>query len=335
MKAWLSHTPGGPHSLVLEEVPIPSAQGGDLLVKVEAVGINFPDSLLLRDLYQVRPARPFSPGGEFCGVVTGLGPDVSGFSVGDVVVGRCVHGAMAQWISIGSDRCQKVPTGMSRTDAAAFLFAYATAYHALRSAGGLVAGETVLIIGGSGGVGSAAVDLARALGARVLVAVSSQEKLDFAKSCGAETGIVYPPCLESAEQKKALSAELKALAGSSGIDVVLDPVGGEYSDPALRCLGPLGRYLVVGFTSGIPKIPLNLVLLNGRKIIGVDWKTLVTREPEVARGNLQHLFQLWERGEISPKVTKAYAFAQAPAAIEQLESRASMGKVVVTIDHDA
>ncbi|QRR33978.1 zinc-binding dehydrogenase [Hydrogenophaga sp. YM1] len=204
MKAWLSHTPGGPHSLALEEIPVPVAEGSDLLVKVEAVGVNFPDSLLLRDQYQVRPARPFSPGGEFCSVITDLGPDASGFSVGDVVVGRCVHGAMAQLIAIGSDRCQKVPAGIPWTDAAAFLFAYATAYHALRSAGGLVAGETVLVLGASGGVGSAAVDLARALGARVLVAVSSQEKLEFAKSCGAEAGIVYPPRLESAEQKKGL-----------------------------------------------------------------------------------------------------------------------------------
>ena len=198
-----------------------------------------------------------------------------------------------------------------------------------------MAGETVLVLGASGGVGSAAVDLARALGARVLVAVSSQDKLEFAKSCGAEAGIVYPLRLESAEQKKALSAELKALAGASGVDLVLDPVGGEYSEPALRCLASLGRYLVVGFTAGIPRIPLNLVLLNGRKVIGVDWKTLVTREPAVARSNLQHLFQLWEQGAISPKVTATYDFSQAPEAIEQLESRAALGKIVVKVDHDA
>ncbi|MGF6408455.1 zinc-binding dehydrogenase [Paraburkholderia sp. MM5482-R1] len=243
MKAWLSRTAGGAESLALVDAAPPALEAGKILVRVEAVGVNYPDVLLLRDRYQVRPERPFIPGGEFCCQVLEVAPSTTGFRAGDVVVGRTVYGAMAEFVVVAADRCERIPADMPRTDAAAFFFAYATAYHALRNAGGLVAGETLLILGAGGGVGSAAIELGKAFGARVVVAASTHEKVQFALACGAEDGLVCPADLVSSEQKKSLSAELKGLTGAGGADVVLDPVGGNYSEPALRSLGPLGRHL--------------------------------------------------------------------------------------------
>lgn len=330
MKAWLSHVAGGPETLVLEEVPVPEAAEGELLVRVQAVGINYPDGLLIRDLYQVKPARPFAPGGEFCGVVESVGTGVSRFQVGDVVLGRCGWGAMAERIALSQDRCVRIPSGFPPAEAAAFLFTYATTYHALHDAARLQPGETLLVLGAAGGVGSAAIDLGRAAGARVLACASSEAKLAFAKSCGAVDGLVYDADLQPGDAQKALARQLKTLA-PEGVDVVFDPVGGAYAEPALRSLASGGRHLVVGFTAGIPRMPLNLTLLKRCHIIGVDWRAFVNEEPEANARNVDALLALWAQGRIQPQVTDVFDMASAPEAIRRIESRSVMGKLVVRL----
>lgn len=332
MKAWMSHAAGGPEMLVLEERPEPEAGEGELLVRVQAVGVNFPDGLLIRDRYQVKPPRPFAPGGEFCGVVERVGAGVSGFRAGDVVLGRCGWGAMAERIALSQERCVRIPAGFPPDEAAAFLFAYATAYHALHDEARIQPGETLLVLGAAGGVGSAAVDLGRAAGARVLAGASSEAKLAFARSCGAADGLVYDADLPPGEAQQALARRLKALA-PGGVDVVFDPVGGAYAEPALRSLGRGGRHLVVGFTAGIPCMPLNLALLKRCRIIGVDWRAFVNEEPEANARNVDALLSLWAQRRVRPQVTEVFDMASVPEAIRRMESRSVMGKLVVSLRH--
>lgn len=328
MKTWISEVAGGPETLVLADRPVPLIGDKQLLIRTTAVGVNFPDSLLIRDHYQVKPPRPFTPGSEFCGVVEQVaGPD-SSFELGDVVIGRCGWGAMAELIAISEDRCRKIEDWVPHVEAAGFLFAYATAYHALSNAGRLAADETLLVLGAAGGVGSAAVDVGRAVGARVIVAASSKSKLDYAIARGASDGLVYDSSLAEGEGQKELAARLKELA-RQGVDVVFDPVGGAYTEPAMRSLRRGGRHLVVGFTAGIPRIPLNLVLLKSSHIVGVDWRSLVMDEPLSNARNVEVLLSLWKRGLIAPKVTERFPFSQAPSAIARLESRDAIGKLVV------
>lgn len=331
MKAWMSHVAGGPETLKLEERPDPVATDGELLVRIQAVGINFPDSLLIRDRYQVKPTRPFAPGGEFCGVVERVGAGVSRFQLGDVVLGRCGWGAMAERVALSQDRCVRIPHDFLPEEAAAFLFAYATAYHALHDAARLKSGETLLVLGAAGGVGSAAVDLGRAAGARVLACASSDTKLAFARSCGAEGGLVYAADLQYGDPQKALARQLKVLV-PGGVDVVFDPVGGAYAEPALRSLGRGGRHLVVGFTAGIPCMPLNLTLLKSCQIIGVDWRSFVNAEPDANARNVEALLSLWAQRRIQPKITEVFDMDSAPDAIRRMESRQVMGKLVVSLE---
>lgn len=330
MKSWISHGAGGPETLVLEDRPVPEPRGGELLVRVQAVGVNFPDSLLIRDLYQVKPPRPLVPGSEFCGIVEALAPDVVQFRRGDVVIGRCGWGAMSEFVALPQDRCVRIPDSLPRAQAASFLFTYATAYHALHDAGRLRAGETLLVLGAAGGVGSAAIDVGRALGATVLAAASSPAKLEYALSRGAVAGLVYDADLSAGDGQKALAAKLKDLA-PGGAHVVIDPVGGHYTEPALRSLARGGRHLVVGFTAGIPRVPLNLTLLKSSHIIGVDWRMFLQEQPAANARNVEALLALWQANSISPQVSEVFPFAAAPAAIARLESRAAMGKVVVSL----
>ncbi len=326
----MSHAAGGPETLVLQDVPEPEAGQGELLVRVQAVGINFPDGLLIRDRYQVKPPRPFAPGGEFCGVVQAVGAGVSAFRAGDVVLARCGWGAMAERIALSQDRCVRIPDGFPPDEAAAFLFAYATAYHALHDAARLQPGETLLVLGAAGGVGSAAIDLGRAAGARVLACASSDAKLVFARSCGAADGIVYDADLQPGDAQKALARRIKALA-PAGVDAVFDPVGGAYAEPALRSLARGGRHLVVGFTAGIPRMPLNLTLLKSCRIIGVDWRSFVHEEPEANARNVDALLSLWTQRRIQPRITEVFDWTSAPEAIRRMESRGVMGKLVVSL----
>lgn len=329
MKAWVSHGPGGPETLVLQEMPDPVPADGEVLVKIDAVGVNYPDGLLIRDLYQVKPERPFIPGSEFCGVIERAGRDVASLRAGDLVIGRCGWGAMAERIAVAEQRCVRVPSETPRTQAAAFMFAYATAYHALCDAARLRAGQTVLVLGAAGGVGSAAVEVAHALGARAVAAVSSESKLAFAMARGASGGLVYDPQLEGRQAQHALARRIKEVVCGDGCDVVFDPVGGHYTEPALRSLRRGGRHLVVGFTAGIPSVPLNLALLKSRHIIGVDWRSFVQEDPKLNDRNVQSLLAMWREGLLQPEVTETFEMADAPAAIARLDARGALGKIVV------
>lgn len=331
MKVWVSREPGGPESLLLEDWPIPTPAEGELLIRVRAVGVNFPDSLLIRDLYQVKPPRPLVPGSELCGIVEKTGPGVSDFSIGDVVIGRCGWGAMSEYLTLQQDRCIKIPKELPTSEAAAFQFAYATAYHALHDAGRLRSGETLLVLGAAGGVGAAAVEVGRAIGARVFAAASSSEKLNFAKARGANDGVLYDANMQAGADQKSFSSELKRVI-PGGADVVFDPVGGVYTEPALRNLGRSGRHLVVGFTAGIPNVPLNLALLKRAHIIGVDWRMFIQEEPAANARNVQALLKMWQEGLLRPQVTESFALSEVPDAIAKLESRAALGKIVVTFD---
>lgn len=330
MKAWVGEHAGGPETLQLLERPVPVPAAGEVLVRVQAVGVNYPDGLLLRDLYQVKPPRPLVPGSELCGVIEDVGGAVTQFQRGDVVIGRCGWGAMAEYVTLPQERCVRIPASLPRAEAACFLFAYATAYHALHDAGRLQAGQTLLVLGAAGGTGSAAVDIGRALGAHVVAAASTPEKLAFAMAHGAGQGLVYDARLEVGDGQKALAVELKSLL-PQGADVVFDPVGGAYTEPALRSLARRGRHLVVGFTAGIPRVRLNLPLLKRACIVGVDWRMFIQEEPAAHARNVAALLTLWEQGRIAPQVTERHAFTEAPLAIARLESRQALGKVAVVL----
>lgn len=329
MKSWLSERAGGPETLSLVDRPMPVAGDGELLVRIHAIGVNFPDGLLLRDLYQVKPPRPLTPGSEFCGTVVGRGAGVDRFADGDLVIGRCGWGAMAGFFAVAQDRCVRVRPTLPRNEAAAFMFAYATAYHALHDRARLQAGETLLVLGAAGGVGTAAIEIGKAAGATVLAAASSEAKLAHAIAHGADGGLVYDARLETGDGQRQLAAQLKAIA-PAGADVVFDPVGGAYTEPALRTLAQGGRHLVVGFTAGIPRVPLNLTLLKSNQIIGVDWRTFSAGSAQANAANVDTLLRMWDQGQIAPRVTEVFAFEDAPAAIARLESREAVGKVVVT-----
>ena len=261
MKAILSKAPGLPDSLVLEEIASPSAGPGQAVVSVRAVGVNFPDFLIIQDMYQFKPPRPFSPGGEISGVVKSVGEGVTAFKPGDRVFASCGSGGMAEEILLDARRLVAMPDDMPFEEAAAFLMTYGTSHYALKDRGKLQPGEKLLVLGAAGGVGLAAVELGRAMGAEVIAAASSQEKVDFAISKGAHKGFVYPSNPLSKDQQKAFSDQIKDISGG-GVDVIYDGVGGDYAEPAVRALNWEGRFLVIGFPAGIPKLPLNLTLLK-------------------------------------------------------------------------
>lgn len=331
MKAWVSHEAGDPSTLVLEETRIPEPRGDEVLVRVQAVGVNFPDGLFIRDLYQIKPPRPFVPGSEFCGVVEKTGANATHLKRGDVVVGASGWGAMSEYVALPEDRLFRIPDDLPREEAAAFLFTYATAYHALHDSGRLSAGETLVVLGAAGGVGSAAVGVGKALGATVIAGASTQAKIDFAVGCGATDGLVYDADLPTGDGQRELTRQLKALAPAAGVDVVLDPVGGPYTEPALRSLARGGRHLVVGFAAGIPRVPLNIALLRSCHIIGVDWRTFIQEERAANEKNMEVLFALWRSRQIQPQVTELFPFEAAPTAIARLDERQAMGKIVVSL----
>lgn len=252
MKAVLSRDAGDPETLVLAELPEPVPGPKEVLVAVKACGINFPDALLIQDKYQIRPPRPFAPGSEISGVVAQVGAGVVRFQPGQHVIGRLGWGGLAERVAVPEDRCIAIDAEMPFEQAAAFIFTYGTAHYALVDRGEVMPGETVLVLGASGGVGIAAVQTAKALGARVIAAASSAERLAVALANGAERGVVYPRSLDNKDAARALAAEFKEACGATGADVVLDPVGGPYAEPALRAMARNGRYLVIGFTAGIP-----------------------------------------------------------------------------------
>lgn len=332
MKAMLSTAPGGPESLELTELPDPEPKKGQLRVRVRASGVNFPDTLMIRDLYQMKPPRPFAPGGEIAGEVDAVGDGVEGFAVGDRVLALTGFGGFATEVCIPAMSAVKLPDAMPFDEAACFVFTYGTSYHALKDRANLQPGETLLVLGAAGGVGAAAVELGKAMGARVIAAVSSDEKAEFCRTLGADETLVYPHVLEGRDAQKALSARIKEIAGGDGVDVVYDAVGGDFAEPAIRALAWKGRFLVIGFPAGIPKIPLNLPLLKGTQIVGVFWGASVMREPQGHAANVVDLLRMYGEGKIRPRICARFPLAEAPAALEMMQDRKVMGKVVVTMD---
>ncbi|QBF31944.1 NADPH:quinone oxidoreductase family protein [Thalassococcus sp. S3] len=330
MKAMLSEAPGGPETLKLTDLPDPEPKKGEIRLRVHAAGVNFPDTLMIRDLYQMKPPRPFAPGGEIAGEVDAIGEGVEGFAVGDRVLALTGHGGFVTHITIKANTAIKIPDGMPYEDAACFIFTYGTSHHALKDRAQIKAGESLLILGAAGGVGVAAIELGKAAGAKVIAAVSSEEKAAFCKELGADETIVYPRELDR-DAQKALSGEIKKLAGPDGVDVVYDAVGGDYAEPAIRALAWTGRFLVVGFPAGIPKIPLNLTLLKGSQIVGVFWGASVYREPEGHAENMRELFQMYAEGKVKPRISARFPLEDAAKALEMMQDRKVLGKVVLTM----
>ena len=331
MRAVLSKTPGGPSELVLEEVPDPQPGPRQVAVSVKACGVNYPDSLIIEDRYQFKPPRPFSPGGEVAGVVASTGSEVTQFKTGDRVIGWSVWGGMAERVILEQEQCIPISDDMPFDEAAAFLTTYGTSYHALTERGALAAGETLLVLGAAGGVGLAAVELGRAMGARVIAAASSTEKVNTALQRGADAGIVYPRVLAGETDRKALSDEFKRVCGPEGAHVIYDGVGGDYSEAALRAIAWEGRFLVVGFPAGIPRLPLNLPLLKSCQIVGVFWAAWLKRSPQAFHARTRELLALYEKGLIKPLVSACFPLEEAADAIRYLADRKAIGKVVVTI----
>jgi len=332
MKAMLSTAPGGPSTLVLSDLPSPTAGPGEVRIRVRACGVNYPDTLIIEDKYQFRPARPFAPGGEVSGEIDQLGEGVTGLKLGDHVIAMLGHGGMAEQVVTKAAKVFAAPTGMPFDEAATFILTYGTSYHALKQRGTLKPGETLLVLGAAGGVGLAAVELGKAMGARVIAAVSSAEKLALAKAHGADAGVIYPTGPFDKDGTKALAALFKDACGANGADVVYDAVGGDYAEAALRSTAWEGRFLVVGFPAGIPRIPLNLALLKGCQIVGVFWGSWTERDVTENARNNEELLEMYRQGKIKPHVSKRYPLGEAGRAIEELSGRRALGKIVVTLD---
>ncbi len=333
MKALLSKAVGGPETLVLEDVASPVAKPGFAVVQVKAVGVTFPDVLIIEDKYQFKPARPFSPGGEISGIVTSVGEGVTNVKPGDRVLGNTGWGGMAEELALEAHRLVKIPDSMPFDDAAAFIMTYGTSWHALKDRADLQPGQSLLVLGAAGGVGLAAVELGKAMGANVIAAASSQEKVDLCLARGATLGMVYPKGPFDKESQKALGGLFKDATGPNGADVIYDAIGDAYAEPALRSIAWEGKYLVVGFAAGeIPKIPLNLALLKGCEIVGVFWGAWVGKNPQKHQESVAELLQMYADGKIKPYVSETFTLADASKAIAHLASRKAMGKVVVTVD---
>ena len=332
MKAVLSKETGGPETLVVEDIEAPTPGKAEVLIDVAACAINFPDTLIIRDMYQFKPPRPFAPGGEISGTIEALGEGVEGFAVGDKVICGVGNGGLQEKVAVAAARLFKVPDGIDLVQASALLMTYGTTIHGLKDRGDIKEGETVLVLGAAGGVGLSAVELAKAYGCRVVAAVSTEEKGEVAKKAGADEVVIYPRAPFDKDQSKALAQAFKDAVGPNGADIVYDIVGGDYSEPALRSIAWEGRFLVIGFPAGIAKMPLNLTLLKSCDIRGVFWGAFTAREPERNNANIAELFDLWKAGKINPLVSETYPIDRAHEAIAKLENRGAIGKLVVTMD---
>ncbi|MGB1069278.1 MAG: NADPH:quinone oxidoreductase family protein [Henriciella sp.] len=330
MKALLSKTPGEPETLVLEDIDSPTAGKGQVVISVKAIGVNFPDSLIIKDMYQFKPERPFSPGGEVSGTVKEVGEGVSHLKVGQRVIGSCGWGGMREELVLDAGRCIPIPDTVPFEEAAAFVMTYGTSYYALKDRADPKPGETLLVLGAAGGVGLAAVELGKAMGLTVIAACSTQEKVDFCLSKGADKGLVYDNAPLDRAQQKTLSNQIKELGGG-GVDIIYDGVGGDYAEPAIRAMNWEGRFLVIGFPAGIPAIPLNLTLLKSCDIRGVFWGAAVARDPEANQQNLAEMFAMYAEGKIKPHISNSFPLERGAEAIRELMDRKAMGKVVVTV----
>jgi NADPH:quinone reductase len=322
MRAVICKELGPPEKLVIEDVPDPEVKKGQVRIAMKAAGVNFPDVLIIQGRYQFEPDGPFSPGGELAGVVDAVGEGVTRVKVGDRVVAIVPWGAFAEKVVVEADAVLPLPLDVPDEVAAGFVLAYATTLYALKDRARLKAGETLAVLGAAGGVGLAAVEIGKALGARVIACASSADKLALCKEHGADELIDY--------QRENLKDRLKSLSGGMGVDVVYDPVGGPYSEAALRAIGWEGRFLVVGFAAGdIPKIPLNLVLLKSCQIVGVFWGMFTARDPERFREHVKTLLGWLREGKLRPHVDRVHPLIEAPLAIRALMDREAKGKIVI------
>ena len=324
MKAVLCKQFGPPDSLVFEDVPSPRAGPGEVVISVKAASLNFPDVLIIQNKYQFKPPLPFSPGSELAGVVKEVGPGVQGWAAGDKVMAFTTYGAFAEEVKTDAARLIALPEKMDFVTAAAFVLTYGTTDHALRDRAALAAGETLLVLGAAGGVGLAAVEIGKALGARVIACASSEDKLAVCRSHGADATINY-----STED---LRERVKALTEGRGVDVIYDPVGGPYTEPAFRSIAWRGRLLVVGFAAGeIPKLPLNLALLKGAAVVGVFWGDFARREPRRFAESMRQLAQWYREGKLRPHVSETLPLEKAAEALKLMAARKVKGKVVLTV----
>lgn len=331
MRALLSTATGGPETLTIGEMPDPVAASGQIVVAVKACSINYPDVLIIEDRYQFKPPRPFAPGSEISGIVEAIGDEVTGFAVGDRVIALCGNGGLAEKVAVAAFNAFKMPEGMGFEDGASILMTYGTSIHALKDRGHMKAGDNVLVLGGAGGIGVSAIELAKAYGGRVVAGVSSEEKAQIAREAGADEVVVYPYQPLDKDVSKTLAGAFKAAAGGDGFNIVYDTVGGDYSEPAVRSIAWEGRFLVVGFPAGIAKLPLNLTLLKSCDVCGVFWGAFAARDPKTNQANIAELFQLYAEGKIKPRISKTYKLENAGKAIARLGDRQAVGKLVVTI----
>lgn len=324
MRAILCKEYGPADTLVIEDIASPVAKGSGVKIRVKAAGLNFPDTLIIEGKYQIKPSMPFSPGGEMAGEVLEVGEKVTRFKKGDRVMGLTGFGAFSEEIVAAEANLLPIPDGMSDEEAAAFTMVYGTSYHALKQRANIQPGETLLVLGASGGVGLATVELGKAMGAHVIAAASTAEKLEVAKQAGADELINYT--------EEPLKDTIKKLTKNKGVDVVYDPVGGDFTEQALRAMAWNGRHLIIGFAAGeIPKIPANLTLLKGCSVVGVFWGTFTRQEPEVSNQNMMDLLKLYSEGKIKPAISEVFEFEEYVGALNALTERRAKGKIVLKV----
>ena len=326
MQAWLCENPVGVEALTWKELPTPEPKAGEVLIEIQAASLNFPDLLIVQNKYQMKPALPFVPGSEYAGVVRAVGEGVKHLRVGQSVACLSGTGGFGTHTLAPAALCMPLPAGFPAVDAAAFIMIYATSWHALMDRAALKAGETVLVLGAAGGVGTAAIQIAKAAGARVIAAASSDEKCELCRQLGADVTINY----SVHTPKEGLRDAIKAATDGKGPDVIYDPVGGDFAEPAFRAIAWRGRYLVVGFASGpIPSLPLNLTLLKGASIVGVFWGDFARREPKANAEMMQTLATLYGQGKIKPVIDQTLPMSELPRAYAIMGSRSVKGKLVM------
>lgn len=323
MKAVVCQELGPAEKLVIGDLPSPPCPKGHVRIQVAACGVNYPDALIIEGKYQFRPEPPFAPGGEVSGTIAEIGEGVSGFDKGDRVLALCGHGGMAQEVVVPALAAAKIPDAMGFEEAAGFIMTYGTSHHALKQRAQIKPGETLVVLGAGGGVGVTAVELGKLMGARVIAAASSEDKLALAKSYGADELVNY--------SQTPLKQAIKELTGGQGADVIYDPVGGDLCEQAFRGIGWNGRYLVIGFVAGIPKFPTNLALLKGASLVGVFWGAFTMREAKVHLENISELLAWYNAGQLKPAISKVYPMADAANAISALSQRQAKGKLVVSM----
>ncbi len=322
MHAWLCENPTGVDALNWKEISTPQPKAGEVLIEIKAASLNFPDLLIVQNKYQTKPALPFVPGSEYAGIVQAVGDGVTHLTVGQHVACLSGTGGFGTHTLAPAALCMPLPAGFPFVDAAAFIMIYATSYHALVDRAQLKAGETVLVLGAAGGVGSSAIQIAKACGARVIAAASTDEKCALCKSIGADASINY--------NSEDLREAVKTLTDGKGPDVIYDPVGGDYTEPAFRSIAWRGRYLVIGFAAGkIPALPINLPLLKGASIVGVFWGSFAKHEPKASAAMLLELAKMYGAGKIKPVIDRTMPMAELKAAFAHMGSRGVMGKLVM------